>query len=71
MANGGKNKRNEPDSIFLINIRIRLPIDAVRYGWLRINADVGGYAPFTNTTTETANATDGSYVSICSIRNGS
>ena len=71
MDNEGKNKCNDPDSILLINLRIRLPIDADRYGWLRINVDVSGYAPFTNTNTESANATDGLYVSIRSIRNGS
>ena len=28
--------------IFLMNLRIQLPIDADRNGWLRINVDVSG-----------------------------
>ena len=36
-----------------------------------INASVSGYAPFTNTDTDSVDTTDSPYVSIRSIRSGS
>ena len=46
-------------------------LDADRYRCLRINAGVSSYAPFMNSDTDAADATDGACVSIRSIRNGS
>ena len=54
-----------------MNLRIQLPLDANRYEWLRMTVVVSGYAPVTNTGTDSANATYGPYVSILSIRNKS
>ena len=56
---------------FLLHLWIQLPIDAVRYGWLRVNSDVSGYVPFTNTDSDSADATNGPYLSIRSVLNGS
>ena len=44
-----------------MNLRIQLPTDADRYGWLKINANVSGCAPFMNTDTDSADATGDPY----------
>ena len=56
----------------LMHLQIQLPINADRYGRMKISADVSGYARFLNTHTDSAaDTTDARYVSIRSIRNGS
>ena len=57
--------------IYLLNCKTNKRIITNRCGYIQVIEDKCGNLVFTNTDTDSVDATDGLYVSIRSIRNGS